>query len=77
MCDGTKSPAPAKCGVCFRGCEAAEGGIGACGARISRGGRMEPLYYGRLSSLALDLLEKQPMARFPQGSLILSGGSLG
>ena len=77
MCDGTKSPAPAKCGVCFRGCEAAEGGIGACGARISRGGRMEPLYYGRLSSLALDPIEKKPLARFHPGSMILSAGSLG
>ena len=67
----------ATCEVCFRRCELAEGQTGACGARIGREGAAQPLYYGRLSSLALDPIEKKPLAHFHPGSLILSAGSLG
>ena len=67
----------AVCGVCFRECDLPEGGTGACGARICKGGEVQPLYYGRLSSLALDPIEKKPLNRFHPGSLILSAGSLG
>ena len=65
------------CEVCFRRCVLAEGKPGACGARINRGGRIEPVYYGRLSSLALDPIEKKPLMHFHPGSMILSAGSLG
>ena len=67
----------AVCGVCFRECDLPEGGTGACGARISQGGEVQPLYYGRISSLALDPIEKKPLNRFHPGSMILSAGSLG
>ena len=67
----------AVCEVCFRRCEPAEGRTGACGARICREGKIRPAYYGRLSSLALDPIEKKPLARFHPGSMILSAGSLG
>ena len=67
----------AVCGVCFRECDLPEGGTGACGARICKGGEVQPLYYGRLSSLALDPIEKKPLNRFHPGSMILSAGSLG
>ncbi len=67
----------AKCGVCFRACEPAEGRVGACGARINRGGEIRPLFYGQLSSLALDPIEKKPLMHFHPGSMILSAGSLG
>ena len=67
----------AVCRVCFRECDLPEGGTGACGARICKGGEVQPLYYGRLSSLALDPIEKKPLNRFHPGSLILSAGSLG
>ena len=67
----------AKCEVCFRHCELTEDRIGACGARICRGGEIRPIYYGRLSSLALDPIEKKPLARFHPGTMILSAGSLG
>ena len=36
-----------------------------------------PRIYGRLTSLALDPIEKKPLARFRPGSLILSAGSYG
>ena len=67
----------AVCEVCFRRCSPAEGQKGACGARICRGGSIQPAYYGQLSSLALDPIEKKPLARFHPGSMILSAGSLG
>ena len=67
----------AVCDVCFRKCDLAEGKTGACNARIGRGGTVVPLSYGRLSSLALDPIEKKPLARFHPGSRILSAGSLG
>lgn len=65
------------CNVCFRECRLAEGQTGACGARICRDGKVQPKYYGRLSSLALDPIEKKPLHRFHPGSRILSAGSLG
>ena len=67
----------AACNVCFRHCEPAEGQAGACGARIMREGTVRPGYYGRLSSLALDPIEKKPLYHFHPGSMILSAGSLG
>ena len=67
----------AQCGVCFRHCQIAEGKLGFCGGRISRNGRVEAYHYGRISSLALDPIEKKPLARFYPGSMILSVGSFG
>lgn len=66
-----------KCEVCFRHCELREGQVGACRARVNREGRIRPVYYGELSSVALDPIEKKPLARFHPGSVILSVGSLG
>ena len=67
----------AKCGVCFRHCDIAEGRLGFCGGRICTNGRVEAYNYGRISSLALDPIEKKPLARFYPGSMILSVGSFG
>ena len=67
----------AACEVCFRQCKLSEGQTGACGARICRGRTVQPVFYGRLSSLALDPIEKKPLLHFYPGSMILSAGSLG
>ena len=67
----------AVCTVCFRHCDIPDGGIGFCGGRTASGGRVTALNYGRLTSLALDPIEKKPLARFHPGSLILSAGSFG
>ena len=67
----------AVCGVCFRHCELSEGQIGFCGARICAGGTVRAANYGRITSLALDPIEKKPLRRFRPGSLILSAGSYG
>ena len=67
----------ADCGVCFRHCHLADSQIGFCGGPIARDGRVEALNYGRITSLALDPIEKKPLARFFPGSRILSAGSFG
>ncbi len=67
----------AVCEVCFRKCDIPEGGTGACGARTCRENTVRPRYYGMLSSLALDPIEKKPLRQFHPGSMILSAGSLG
>ncbi len=66
-----------QCKVCFRQCVLAPGQTGACGARRNRDEIVEPVFYGRVSSLALDPIEKKPLMRFHPGSRILSVGSLG
>ncbi|MBR6703984.1 MAG: AmmeMemoRadiSam system radical SAM enzyme [Lachnospiraceae bacterium] len=67
----------AECKVCFRHCKIEEGKLGFCGGRTVRDGRVEAYNYGRLTSLALDPIEKKPLARFYPRSLILSVGSFG
>ena len=67
----------ARCHVCFRHCEIKEGGLGFCGGRTARNGRVEPFNYGRVTGLALDPIEKKPLSRFYPGSMILSVGSFG
>ena len=67
----------AQCEVCFRQCRLEEGQTGFCGARENRGGMIIPTSYGQLTAIALDPIEKKPLARFFPGSMILSVGSYG
>ena len=69
--------ASATCDVCYRGCSIPEGGIGACRARTCRDGQVVPGNYGRVTSLALDPIEKKPIARFRPGTYVVSVGSYG
>ena len=66
-----------KCEVCFRHCEIREGDLGFCGARTCREGKVVAANYGQITGLALDPIEKKPLARFYPGSMILSVGSYG
>ncbi len=67
----------AKCNVCFRHCEIAEGQLGFCGARTCKDGTVVADNYGQITSLALDPIEKKPLYRFHPGTNILSVGSYG
>ena len=67
----------AVCEVCFRHCSIREGGTGFCGARVCREGKVVCASYGRITSLALDPVEKKPLRRFYPGSMVLSAGSCG
>ena len=66
-----------KCDVCFRGCSIEEGNTGACGARSCTDGRIVASNYGKITSAALDPIEKKPLHDFNPGSMILSVGSYG
>ena len=65
------------CDVCFRQCKIEEGSTGFCGARTCRAGQIVAANYGRLTSLALDPIEKKPLKMFRSGSQVLSIGSYG
>lgn len=65
------------CDVCFRQCKIEEGQTGFCGARTCRDGQIIAANYGKLTSLALDPIEKKPLKMFQPGSMILSLGSYG
>jgi pyruvate formate lyase activating enzyme len=67
----------AVCGVCPHKCGLSEGRTGLCRARICSGGNVVSLNYGKITSIALDPIEKKPFARFMPGSYILSAGSFG
>ncbi len=65
------------CNVCPRHCAPEEGSYGSCGARVALDGEIRPAFYGVLTALALDPIEKKPLKEFHPGSRILSLGSLG
>ena len=66
-----------RCEVCFRHCDIPEGGLGFCRARGCKDGKVYAANYGRITSMALDPIEKKPLKRFHPGSKILSVGSYG
>jgi pyruvate formate lyase activating enzyme len=65
------------CGTCFRHCVLNDGQTGYCRARWNKNGIITDRNYGQLTALALDPIEKKPLAMFFPGSLILSEGSYG
>ena len=67
----------AVCKTCPRHCRLSDGATGFCRARRAEGGRVVAANYGQISSLALDPIEKKPIAFFHPGSNILSIGSYG
>lgn len=66
-----------RCPVCMHHCLLQPGQIGQCRARKNENGKSRPVNYGRLTALALDPIEKKPLAMFAPGSRILSAGSFG
>ncbi len=67
----------AVCDVCFRHCVTPEGKLGFCKARTCKDGKVIPFNYGKITSIALDPIEKKPLRRFYPGSRIISVGSFG
>ncbi|MBR4462522.1 MAG: AmmeMemoRadiSam system radical SAM enzyme [Erysipelotrichaceae bacterium] len=66
-----------ECEVCFRHCRLNEGQTGFCGVRSCHDNVIYPDNYGKITSMALDPIEKKPLQRFYPGSKILSIGSYG
>ena len=65
------------CETCPRHCHLAEGAFGFCRARKAEDGRVIAANYGKITSLALDPIEKKPIAFFHSGENVLSVGSFG
>ncbi|MDW7656251.1 MAG: AmmeMemoRadiSam system radical SAM enzyme [Bacillota bacterium] len=65
------------CLLCPHYCLIAEGQAGICRVRVNRNGRLIATAYGKITSLALDPIEKKPLHGFFRGSRILSVGSFG
>jgi len=66
-----------RCDLCPRHCEIKSGNFGACGVRGSKGGKGIIPFYGFISALAVDPVEKKPLYHFKPGSKILSLGFAG
>lgn len=67
----------ARCLLCPRYCELEYGDIGACHARINRGGEIVLKDWGAISSMAVEPIEKKPFKHFLPGTKILSIGGWG
>ena len=67
----------AVCRTCPRHCRLADGAIGFCRARRAKGGEVVAANYGKITSIALDPIEKKPLAFFHPGENVLSVGSYG
>lgn len=65
------------CGVCPHKCQLAKGQVGLCGVKWSDGVKTQSTNYGRLTSTALDPIEKKPLAMFMPGTKVLSVGLYG
>lgn len=66
-----------KCLLCPTQCLIKPGGSGRCYARKNFGGELVAEGYGKITSIALDPIEKKPLAMFYPGSYILSVGFYG
>ncbi len=65
------------CGICTHRCVLEEGQPGLCRARKNLNGTIICENYGKITSIALDHIEKKPLRRFYPGTKILSVGSYG
>jgi pyruvate formate lyase activating enzyme len=65
------------CLLCPHGCRIAEGRHGICRVRLNRRGDLSIPYYGQLTAVSVDPIEKKPLYHYHPGSSILSVGFLG
>ena len=74
------SPAPdaaVQCRLCPRQCRIPEGACGFCGVRKNAGGQLRTLSYGHPIALAIDPIEKKPIAHFLPRTRTFSFGTYG
>ena len=65
------------CGLCPNGCRISPGGAGVCRIRRNEGGELSLPYFGKLSAVSSDPVEKKPLYHFFPGRQILSLGFYG
>ena len=65
------------CALCPHNCKIPENSAGFCGIRENIGGKLYAVNYGKISSIALDPVEKKPLYMFHSGKRVLSIGGFG
>jgi len=65
------------CHLCPNECVIRDGKAGSCGVRINEGGKLYSAVYGKMTSMALDPIEKKPLYHYHPGEYILSVGTKG
>ncbi len=65
------------CFLCSQHCRIEPGGIGKCGVRENRGGKLFSLVYGKLIASHVDPVEKKPLFHFLPGSTSYSIATAG
>ena len=66
-----------RCELCPHACHIRPGAAGVCGVRRNEDGTLVALTYGRVSSVAVDPIEKKPVFHYRPGTLVFSIGSVG
>ncbi len=66
-----------ECLLCPHSCRIKTDSAGICGVRSNKDGKLYTLNHSRISSIALDPIEKKPLYRFHPGEHILSVGTVG
>jgi pyruvate formate lyase activating enzyme len=66
-----------RCELCPHACLIRPEHVGVCGVRRNDDGTLIALTYGRVSSAAVDPIEKKPVFHFRPGTLVFSIGSVG
>jgi pyruvate formate lyase activating enzyme len=66
-----------RCLLCPNDCLIADGKKGRCGVRVNKEGKLYSEIYNRVTSVALDPIEKKPLYHYHSGEYILSLGTKG
>ncbi|MBW3004279.1 AmmeMemoRadiSam system radical SAM enzyme [Candidatus Woesearchaeota archaeon] len=66
-----------QCFLCPRKCVIKEDGIGFCGVRQNKQGKLYSLVYGKPTGVQIDPIEKKPLYHFKPGSAAFSIGTVG
>jgi len=66
-----------KCRLCPFNCVIKSGNTGVCGVRKNIDGKLFSINYGKITSAAMDPVEKKPLYHFHPGAEILSFGTFG
>ncbi|MCB9267289.1 MAG: AmmeMemoRadiSam system radical SAM enzyme [Lewinellaceae bacterium] len=66
-----------RCTACKIRCVVKEGGVGVCGVRQNKDGKLYLIVYGKASAVNIDPIEKKPLYHFLPGTEIFSIGTVG
>ena len=65
------------CDLCPHRCHVPDGRFGRCRSRKNEGGKLVAYNYGRISTMAVDPIEKKPLYHYHPGTQVFSVGGIG